>query len=37
MTKIMLILSPISSSLEFGSVNCTSIYENSESKVIKNI
>ena len=33
----MLILSSISSGLEFWSVNHTSIYENSESKVFKNI
>ena len=33
----MLILSSTSSGLEFWSVNHTSIYENSESKVSKNI
>ena len=33
----MFILFPISSDLEFWSVNHTSIYENSESKVFKNI
>ena len=33
----MFILSPILRGLEFWSVNHTSIYENSESKVIKNI
>ena len=33
----MLILSFISSSLELCSVNRTSIYENSKSKVFKNI
>ena len=33
----MLILSSISSGLEFWSVNHTSIYENSESKVFKGI
>ena len=33
----MLILSSISSGLEFWSVNNASIYENSESKVFKNI
>ena len=33
----MLILSSISSGLEFLSVNHTSIYENSESKMFKNI
>ena len=33
----MLILSFISIGLEFGSVNHTSIYENSESKVFKTI
>ena len=33
----MFILSSISSSLEFWSVNHTSIYENSESNVFKNI
>ena len=33
----MLILSSISSGLEFWSVNDTSIYENSESNVFKNI
>ena len=37
MTKVMFILSSISSDLEFSSVNYTSIYENSESKVFKNI
>ena len=33
----MFILSSITSGLEFWSVNYTSIYENSESKVFKNI
>ena len=33
----MLILSSISSDLEFWSVNQTSMYENSELKVFKNI
>ena len=33
----MFILSSISSSLKFWSVNYTSMYENSESKVLKNI
>ena len=33
----MYILSAISKGLEFWSVNHTSIYENSESKVFKNI
>ena len=33
----MFILSSISGSLEFGSPNHTSIYENSESKDFKNI
>ena len=33
----MYILSTISKGLEFWSVNHTSIYENSESKVFKNI
>ena len=33
----MFILSSISSSLEFSSVNHTSIYENSESNIFKNI
>ena len=33
----MFILSSISSGLEFSSVNHNSIYENSESKVFKNI
>ena len=33
----MFILSSISRGLEFWSVNQTSIYENSESKVFKNI
>ena len=33
----MIILSSVPSSLEFGSVNHTSIYENSELNVIKNI
>ena len=33
----MFILSSISSCLEFWSVNHTSIYKNSESKVFKNI
>ena len=33
----MFILSSISSGLEIWSVNQTSIYENSESKVFKNI
>ena len=33
----MLILSSISSSLEFWSVNCTSIYGNSELKILKKI
>ena len=37
MTKVMLILSSISSGLEFWSVNLTSIYENSESRASKNI
>ena len=34
---MIFILSSISSGLEFWSVNHTSIYENSESKVFKNI
>ena len=34
---MVLILISISSSLEFWSVNHTSIYKNSESKVFKNI
>ena len=33
----MFVLSSISNSLAFWSVNHTSIYENSESKVLKNI
>ena len=33
----MFVLSSISSGLEFSSVNHTSIYKNSESKVFKNI
>ena len=33
----MFILSSISGGLEFGTVNHTSIYENSESNVFKNI
>ena len=33
----MFILCSISKGLEFWSVNCTLIYENSESKVVKNI
>ena len=33
----MFVLSSVSSGLEFWSVNHTSIYENSESKVFKNI
>ena len=33
----MFILSFISSSLDFWSVNYTSIHENTESKVVKNI
>ena len=33
----MLILSSISSSLEFWSVNHTLIYEDSESKIFKNV
>ena len=33
----MFILFSISRGLEFGSVNHTSIYENSELKVVKNI
>ena len=33
----MFILSSVSSSLEFWLVNLTSMYENSESKVFKNI
>ena len=37
MTKVMLILSSISSGLEFWSVNHTSIFENSISNVFKNI
>ena len=37
MTKVMLILSSISRGLEFWSVDHTSIYEKSESKVFKNI
>ena len=32
MTKVMFILSSISSGLEFWSVKHTSVYENSESK-----
>ena len=37
MTKVIFILSSISSSLEFWSVNHTSMYENSELKISKNI
>ena len=37
MTKVMFILSSVSGRLEFWSGNHTSIYENSESKVFKNI
>ena len=37
MTKVMFILSSISRGLEFWSVEHTSIYENSELKVFKNI
>ena len=37
MTKAILILSSISRLLEFWSVKNTSIYKNSESKVLKNI
>ena len=37
MSEEMFILSSISSCLEFRSVNHTSIYENSELKVFKNI
>ena len=37
MTKVTFILSFISIGLQFWSVNHTSIYENSESKVFKNI
>ena len=33
----MFILSPIPSGLEFWSVNYTSIYENSETKALKNV
>ena len=33
----MIILSSVHSGLEFGSINHTSIYENSELNVIKNI
>ena len=33
----MFVLSSISSGLEFWSVNHTSVYENSESKVFKNM
>ena len=33
----MIILSSVHTGLEFGSVNHTSIYENSELNVIKNI
>ena len=36
MFRVMLILSSISSGLAFWSVNCTSIYENSEIKFLKN-
>ena len=35
--KVMLISSSLSNGLEFWSINHTSIYENSESKVFKNI
>ena len=35
-TKVIFNLSSICRGLEFGSVNHTSIYENSESKVFKN-
>ena len=34
---MIFILSSISSGLEFSSVKCTSIYENSELRVFKNI
>ena len=37
MTKVMFILFPISRGLEYCSVEHTSIYENSELKVFKNI
>ena len=37
MTKVMFILSSFSRGVEFWSVNHTSIYENSESNVFKNI
>ena len=37
MTKVMVTLPSISSSLEFRSANHTSIYENSELKVFKNL
>ena len=37
MTKVMLILSSISSGLEFWLVNHTSIYKNSGLKLFKNI
>ena len=37
MTKVMFILSSISSGLKFWSVSHTSLYENSESDVFKNI
>ena len=36
-TKVMFILSSVSRGLEFWSVNHTSIYKNSESKVFKNL
>ena len=37
MTKVMFILPSISGGIEFWSVNHTSIYENSELHVFKNI
>ena len=37
MTKVKFILLSISSGLEFWSVNHTSIYKNSESKVFENV
>ena len=37
MTKVMLILSSVTKDLEFWSVSHTSMYENFELKVVKNI
>ena len=37
LTKVMFILSSVSSGVEFWSVNHTSVYESSELKVFKNI